>query len=159
MWVRNGMRCGLKYAKTSAHSTGFNRALNASRQVGSLMKPVVYLTALQPGNGYTLATMLDDSPLLYQLPNQPDWEPQNYDKQFHGNVTLYDALLQSYNIPAVRTALDVGLEQVTKTLAALGYPGDVAALPSLALGAIDMSPVEVANIYQSLSTNGFHHPV
>jgi penicillin-binding protein 1B len=74
-------------------------------------------------------------------------------------VTLYEALLKSYNIPAVRTGIDIGLDKVIDTLAALGSKKSVSALPSITLGAIDMSPVEVATVYQSFSANGFHSPL
>ena len=138
---------------------GFNRALNAERQIGSLIKPVIYLTALQGSTDYTLSTILDDTEFLYETPNQKDWQPENYDKEYHGDVTLYEALLKSYNIPAVRTGLDIGLDQVINTLSALGSKKAVSTLPSLTLGAIDMSPVEVATIYQSFAANGFHSPL
>ena len=138
---------------------GFNRAINASRQVGSLIKPVVYLTAFEQNLGYTLATILDDSELIYKDAHQEDWQPQNYDKKFHGDVTLYESLLKSYNVPAVRTALDVGLDKVIDTLNVLGNRQDVAPYPSLALGAINMSPMEMTSIYQSFSTNGFRSPL
>ncbi len=138
---------------------GFNRALNASRQVGSLIKPVVYLTALEEGADYTLATMLDDSELIYKEHNQENWQPQNYDKKYHGDVTLYESLLKSYNIPAVRTGLDIGLDKVVKTLSALGSRQQIPALPSLVLGAVNMTPMEMVSIYQTLSTNGFHSPL
>ncbi|MDT8281393.1 MAG: penicillin-binding protein 1B [Gammaproteobacteria bacterium] len=140
---------------------GFNRALNAQRQVGSLIKPVIYLTALQDSSHYTLATMLDDSEFIYRLSNHKDWRPQNYDKKYHGEITLYEALLESYNIPAARTGLAVGLDKVMKTLSVLGgpqqsQPDSTSLFPSLTLGAINMSPVEVASVYQSFSANGFH---
>ena len=143
---------------------GFNRALNAERQIGSLIKPVVYLTALQDSSNYTLATILDDSEFIYPIQNQDDWRPQNYDKKYHGDVTLYEALLKSYNIPAARTGIDVGLDNVITTLTALGGSdldafAQVSQYPSLSLGAINMSPVEVASIYQSFSANGFHSPL
>jgi len=138
---------------------GFNRALNAERQIGSLIKPVIYLTALQDPSRYTLATMLDDSEFIYKTPNQENWQPQNYDKKYHGEVTLYQALLKSYNVPAVRTGLDVGLDNVIKTLSALGYQKPVTAFPSLTLGAMNMSPLDVANIYQTFANNGFHSPL
>jgi len=138
---------------------GFNRAINAQRQIGSLIKPVIYLTALENPADYTLATLLDDSELIYKDSNQADWQPQNYDKQYHGDVTLYESLLKSYNVPAIRTALDVGLDNVINTLSALGGQQQVSAYPSLALGAVTMSPMEVASIYQSLSANGFHSPL
>lgn len=138
---------------------GFNRAVNAERQIGSLIKPVVYLTALENESKYTLATLLDDSELIYQHANQPEWQPKNYDKEFHGDVTLYESLLKSYNVPAVRTALDVGLDKVVETLSALGGSQNVAAYPSLALGAVTMTPIEVASIYQTFAANGFHSPL
>ncbi|MCK5396286.1 MAG: penicillin-binding protein 1B [Gammaproteobacteria bacterium] len=138
---------------------GFNRAINASRQVGSLIKPVVYLTAFEQGLGYTLATMLDDSEFIYKDSHQDDWQPLNYDKKYHGDVTLYESLLKSHNIPAVRTALDVGLDKVIKTLTALGSKQNIPPYPSLALGAVNMSPMEMTSIYQSFSTNGFRSPL
>ena len=138
---------------------GFNRALNAQRQVGSLIKPVIYLTALQDASRYTLSTMLDDSELVYKTRNQDDWLPQNYDKKYHGEVTLYEALLKSYNIPAVRTGLDIGLHNVIDTLSSLGHEPSVTAYPSLTLGAMNMSPLEVATIYQTFAANGFHSPL
>lgn len=137
---------------------GFNRALNAERQIGSLIKPVLYLTALQDESKYTLATILDDSELIYQDSNQLDWKPENYDKEYHGEVTLYESLLKSYNVPAVRTGLDIGLDKVADTLYALGGK-QISVYPSLALGAVNMSPMEVASIYQSFSANGFHSPL
>ncbi|MBE9563880.1 MAG: transglycosylase domain-containing protein, partial [Proteobacteria bacterium] len=138
---------------------GFNRALNAERQIGSLIKPVVYLTALQDSSNYTLATMLDDSEFVFEASNQEDWLPQNYDKKYHGDVTLYEALLKSYNIPAVRTGLNVGLDEVIEVLSDLGSDDTLNAYPSLTLGAFNMSPVDVAAVYQSFSANGYHSPL
>ncbi len=138
---------------------GFNRAINAQRPIGSLIKPVIYLTALEKESDYTLASILDDSEFIYKQSNQDDWQPLNYDKRYHGDVTLYESLLNSYNIPAARTGLDVGLGNVVKTLVALGAEKQIDAYPSLALGAVNMSPMEVAGIYQSLSANGFRSPL
>lgn len=138
---------------------GFNRALNAERQIGSLIKPVIYLTALQSTSEYTLSTMLDDSEFILKTPQQDDWQPKNYDKKYHGEVTLYEALLKSYNVPAVRTGLDVGLENVIETLSALGYHKPVSAFPSLTLGTMNMTPLDIATIYQTFAANGFHSPL
>lgn len=138
---------------------GFNRALNAERQIGSLIKPVIYLTALQNTSEYTLSTMLDDSEFIFKTPQQDDWQPKNYDKEYHGEVTLYEALLKSYNVPAVRTGLDVGLENVIETLSALGYHKPVSAYPSLTLGTMNMTPLDIAAIYQTFAANGFHSPL
>lgn len=138
---------------------GFNRALNAQRPVGSLMKPLVYLAALEYSDSYTMASLLDDTELVYRDEHQKDWRPQNYDRQFHGFMTMYEALLKSRNIPAVRTALDVGLDKVRKVAVAMGASSDISTYPSMALGATSMSPLEVAAIYQSFATNGFNSPL
>jgi len=138
---------------------GFNRALNAERPVGSLMKPLVYLAALEYSDSYTMASLLDDTELVYRDEHQKDWRPQNYDRQFHGYMTMYEALLKSRNIPAVRMALDVGLDKVRKVAVAMGASGDISSYPSMALGATSMSPLEVASIYQSFATNGFNSPL
>jgi penicillin-binding protein 1B len=138
---------------------GFNRAMNAERPVGSLMKPLVYLAALEYSDRYTMASLLDDTELVYRDKHQKDWRPQNYDHQFHGFMTMYEALLVSRNIPAVRTALDVGLDKVRKVAVAMGASGDLSSYPSMALGATSMSPLEVASIYQSFATNGFNSPL
>jgi penicillin-binding protein 1B len=137
---------------------GFNRAINAYRPIGSLIKPVIYLSAISSGQ-YTLASMLNDEPFVLSQPGQDDWIPQNYDKQFHGTITLYEALLNSYNIPAVKTAIDIGLPSVRKTAIALGASDRIEAFPSMALGATEMSPIEVASIYQSFAANGFNSPI
>jgi penicillin-binding protein 1B len=142
---------------------GFNRAINAERQIGSLIKPAIYLTAIESDLGYTLASILDDTEFVYEglgkSNNQPDWRPQNYDKKYHGDVTLYESLLKSYNIPAARIGLDVGLSKVVDTISALGINKTIPAYPSLALGAVTLSPMQVASMYQSLAANGFHSPL
>ncbi|MCK4833421.1 MAG: transglycosylase domain-containing protein, partial [Gammaproteobacteria bacterium] len=138
---------------------GFNRALNAERPIGSLIKPVIYLAAMEESSDYTLSTLLDDSEFVYKTRNQEDWQPQNYDKEYHGDVTLYEALLKSFNVPAVRTGLDIGLGNVISTLSALGYDKPVSVFPSLTLGTIEMSPIDVANVYQTFAANGYHSPL
>ena len=138
---------------------GFNRALDARRQIGSLIKPVVYLAALSAPERYTLATVLDDSEI--ELTNElgVTWAPQNYDREFHGELLLFDALLQSRNVPAVKTGLDIGLGAIARTLRNLGGDHDIRLLPSLTLGAIDMTPFEIAGIYQTFAADGFDTPL
>lgn len=139
---------------------GFNRAIDAQRPIGSLIKPAVYLTALDRPREYNVLTPLDDSPLSVRLPNGDTWSPQNYDRESHGQkVPLYQALSQSYNLATARLALELGLPDVVKTLKALGYDGDPVPVPSLALGAIEMSPLEVAQIYNTLAGGGYHTPL
>jgi penicillin-binding protein 1B len=139
--------------------SGYNRALDASRQIGSLIKPVIYLAALQHPDRYTLATVLDDSPLRVLGEDKKIWAPEDYDRKYHGKVLLFDALLHSYNIPAARTGLDIGLADIVKTLHDLGSPRDLPPYPSITLGAVPMTPFEVASVYQTFAANGFNSPL
>lgn len=145
-----------------ARFAGFNRALDAERPVGSLLKPVIYLTALQNPRRYTLSTSLPDSPLSISQSNDPalpPWEPRNFDNRFRGPVPLLTALTQSLNVPAVRVGLDVGVENVITSLHQLGIDKPLQPLPSLLLGAVPFSPWEMAQLYQSIAANGHHVPL
>lgn len=137
---------------------GFNRAVQAKRQIGSLIKPIIYMAALEYPRRYQLSTMLDDSPLVYRI-GKDKWEPKNYSRRNKGMVMLIDALVHSYNIPTARVALDIGIHDVLSRLADLGGPRDVPAYPSVALGAFLMSPIEVAQVYHSLSNGGYRTPL
>jgi len=139
---------------------GFNRALDARRPIGSLIKPVVYLTALAQPSKYNVITPVDDSALAVKLANGDTWRPQNYSKRTHGNaVPLHYALSHSYNLATARLALDVGIPNVIDTLKKLGYTGDPLSVPSLALGAVDMAPMQVAQIYNTLAAGGYYTPL
>ena len=87
------------------------------------------------------------------------WEPENYDHEYHGKVTLYEALIKSYNIPAARLGLDIGLAEISKTIEQLGNHSRLPPYPSMTLGAVDMSPFDVASIYQTFAASGFHSPL
>lgn len=137
---------------------GFNRAISAKRQIGSLVKPAVYLSALEYPNRYSLASLIDDSPLNY-TGNGFKWSPKNYSKRNHGNVLLIDALVHSYNIPTARIALDLGLNDIVGTLKRLGSRDGIKPYPSLALGAVQMSPLEVAQIYETFASGGYFQPL
>lgn len=140
-----------------ARFAGFNRALDARRPIGSLIKPAVYLTALDRPRRYNVLTPLDDRELEVRLPNGDVWRPRNYDMESHGEaVPLHAALTHSYNQATARLALDLGLPSVVSTLKSLGYPGDPVPVPSLALGAVDMAPLEVAQIYNTLAAGGYY---
>jgi penicillin-binding protein 1B len=141
-----------------AKAVGFNRALDAKRLAGSLLKPMVYLTALEHPDRYTLMTRLSDSPLVYTSGGQR-WTPSNYDKRYHGQVTLRDALARSYNIPAVRVGLDMDVINVVDMLQRLGLEREMKPYPSLILGALEVSPLEVAQIYATIANNGFRIPL
>jgi penicillin-binding protein 1B len=138
---------------------GFNRALDARRQVGSLIKPAVYLTALEQPERYTLATLLDDSPLTWTARNGDVWEPGNYDRENHGEVPLYQALAHSYNISTARLGLELGVDTIVGTLRRLGVEQRLNPYPSLLLGAVEMSPFQVTRLYQTFASGGFVTPL
>ena len=137
----------------------FNRAVNARRPVGSLIKPFVYLAALSDPARFSLLTQLDDSWFSMKLADGSRWRPENYDHQNHGYVTVLEALSRSYNISTVRLGLALGLDRVVQVLVLGGVQRSVPPLPSLLLGAIEMSPREVAQLYQSLANGGFSIPL
>lgn len=133
---------------------GFNRALDAKRPIGSLAKPLVYLAALESGR-YTPATVLMDEPVEIELPNGDVWKPSNFDRQLRGPVPMVRALTQSLNLPTVHLGLDVGLERVARAFVQLGLEEAPPAYPSMLLGATNLSPVEVAQMYNTLANGGF----
>lgn len=138
---------------------GFNRAIDARRSIGSLAKPAVYLAALQFPNRYTLITLLDDSELRIKMHKGDTWAPQNYDRKHHGQVPLYRALANSYNIATVRLGMDIGLENVFETIRKLGVDRQFEPFPSALLGTMPMSVLEVANMYQTVASGGFYSPL
>lgn len=138
---------------------GFNRALDAERHVGSLIKPAVFLTALEQPDRYTLVTLLDDSKLVWKEAGTDDWQPDNYDKKFHGDVPLRLALAKSYNVATARLGLKLGLDKVIRTAQKLGIERKMAPFASTLLGTTNMTPLEVTQMYHTLSTGGFHMPL
>lgn len=138
---------------------GFNRALDAKRQIGSLIKPFIYLTALQQPDRYTLITPVLDKSFTLEFDDGRRWQPKNYDGEERGEVPLHKALSHSYNLPAVRVGLDIGVDAVRETLTAFGVDTPISRYPSMLLGSVSMSPVTVAQIYQGLATSGFNTPL
>ena len=139
--------------------SGFNRALDAVRPVGSLIKPVVYLAALQQPGQWTLATPLDDTPVIIESPGQPDWQPRNFDRQSHGSVLLHRALAQSYNQATARLGVAVGIDRVRDVLRKLGVERPQPEVPAMLLGAGGYTPLDVARIYQTIAAGGFRLPL
>ena len=135
---------------------GFNRALDAKRPMGSLIKAAVYLTALT--NGYSLTSPLQDSPVVLTEASGRIWKPKNFDRREHGQVPLYQALAHSYNLATVNLGLGVGLDKVIQTAGLLGLPGTFPPYPSFLLGAASPSPLEVAQMFQTLASGGFYVP-
>jgi penicillin-binding protein 1A len=131
----------------------FDRAVQALRQVGSAFKPFVYLTALE--EGYTPADTTLDSPISIVIdPKQPPYQPQNYYKKYSGIVTYQNALELSINVPAVRVDLLVGTRRVIETARRLGVRQNLLAYPSLALGAFEVTPLEMTAAYSAFANQG-----
>jgi penicillin-binding protein 1B len=137
---------------------GFNRALDAKRSIGSLAKPAVYLTALR-GDQYNFVTPIDDGPIKVAGANGQVWEPQNYDHKSHGIVPLYQAMAKSFNQATARLGLNVGLSNVVSTFGDLGVERKLPAYPSIVLGAFELSPFNVAQMYQTIAASGFKTPL
>lgn len=137
---------------------GFNRALDAVRPIGSLVKPAVYLAALLEQR-YTLASILEDKPFTVEDESGKEWTPMNHNKKSNGNVPLYKALAQSYNQATTRLGMDIGLPAVINTLYDLGFEREILSYPSLLLGAIEMNPLEVTGLYQTLASGGYRVPL
>jgi penicillin-binding protein 1B len=142
-----------------ASAAGFNRALDAIRPIGSLIKPVVYLTALEYPDRYTVTTKVSDTAIEIKGPKGKDWNPKNYDNIEHGEVELHTALAHSYNLATVRIGMDVGIARIAKTLRDLGVTREVDLFPSLLLGASPLTPLEVTQMYQTLAGDGFATPL
>jgi penicillin-binding protein 1B len=141
-----------------AGSTGFNRAVRANRPIGSLVKPAVYLAALESGQ-FNLASVLSDTQQTIPLNNRDVWEPRNYDQQTYGDIYLHEALERSLNLATVDLGMRLGVAQTADMLARMGVSQRINHYPSLLLGAIDMTPTEVAQMYQTLAAGGFRSPL
>lgn len=139
---------------------GFNRVLLARRPIGSLAKPPTYLTALSEPVYYQLNTWLDDKPLSIRVDSKTRWEPQNFDRQYRNRVMVIDALANSLNIPSVNLGMSVGLDATQKTLLSLGVPkNEIKPVPSRFLGSLELTPLEVAQMYQTIGNNGQQAPL
>jgi penicillin-binding protein 1B len=142
---------GRNYSRTQ-----FNRAIQARRQPGSLFKPFVYVTAMDPARkeqALTASTVLDDSPISVRS-GAAVWQPQNYDNKFHGRVSVRTALAHSYNIPAVRAAIAAGIPNVVRTAGTIGIESHLEPYPSISLGSFEVTPLEIAYAYSAFANLG-----
>jgi penicillin-binding protein 1B len=143
---------GRDYAKSQ-----YDRCTQARRQVGSVFKPFVYLTALEPMKGgaseITLASWVDDVPLVVEVPGGT-WSPKNFDRTFHGHVPVRTALEKSLNAAAAGLAMRVGVERLIAMARRLGIESPLPAVPSLALGSAELTPVELARAYATIANGG-----
>lgn len=130
--------------------SSFNRALHAYRQPGSAIKPFIYLSALDQ---YSAVSRLPDEPISYSVDGS-SWSPRNYDNRFRGRVSFRQALEESLNVPTVNLAMSVGLDKVIATLRTLNIHSPLQPMPSLALGAFEVTPLELAEAYTVLDNDG-----
>ncbi|WOZ87708.1 bifunctional glycosyl transferase/transpeptidase [Morganella morganii] len=135
---------------------GFNRAMAAERSIGSLAKPMTYLTALGIPDTYRLNTWLDDQPLTINVPGGGGtWSPRNDSKTFSGRVMLVDALARSINVPTVNLGMAVGLDAVADTFVRLGAPAkNIQKVPAMLLGAVNLTPLQVSQLFQAIGSGG-----
>lgn len=142
----------------AASFAGFNRALDAKRSIGSLVKPVIYLAAIETGN-FNAASIVEDAPVEVRLANGKRWRPQNISQEFLGPVPLVRALAQSLNLATVNLGLAVGLPRVARKFKALGLKQEPPQLPSLLLGSLEVAPIEVAQLFNAFANGGFSTPL
>ncbi len=133
-------------------TTQFNRGLNALRQIGSLVKPFIYLSGLVEG-GYTPTTILQDQPFAWEY-DKKTWSPINYDKKYRGDIPYYFALKESLNSPTAQVAQKVGLVSVIALMKRAGFKSEIPELPAIALGVSQHTPFEVLQAYQTLARLG-----
>ncbi|GAA6137992.1 penicillin-binding protein 1B [Arenicella sp. 4NH20-0111] len=138
---------------------GYNRALKAQRPVGSLLKPFVFLTALEQPEVFSLASYVQDKAITVKQKGSVDWNPKNYDGLEHGDVMLLDALANSYNLATVNVGMQLGLDRVADTLQRAGHDKPIRELPSMLLGAVPMTVLDVGRLYLTLASGGFKTPV
>jgi len=136
---------------------GFNRALMAQRPIGSLIKPLLLYSLLH--DSLTLASKVSDEPIRIQQSDGKIWEPRNYDRELHGEMSLYEAFVRSYNLPFVRLGVDGGLEALAQNLAKIKLLKHDVVYPSMLLGTTAMSAYEVSQMFQVIANNGYFTPL
>ena len=142
-----------------ARRSGFNRALDARRQIGSVIKPLIYLLALEHVDDYNLITPVQDEPVSLRQADGSLWSPANYDHKSHGELALMDALIHSYNQATVQVGLNVGVANLIRKIRQLGVVAEIPAVAATLLGAVELTPIEVAQMYQSLAAGGYSVPL
>jgi len=130
----------------------FNRSVQALRQPGSTFKPIVYSAAIQ--NGRPASYIVNDSPLVLQVPGQPEWAPQNYDLRFLGQIPLRESLYLSRNVSTVRLGMELGEQTVINEARNFGITSVIPPYPAIHIGAADVYPIELISAYTAFANLG-----
>ena len=136
---------------------GFNRAVQAQRPIGSLIKPLLLYSLIEDGK--TLATLVNDKPIRIRQSDNKVWQPQNFDRKYHGRMSLYQAFVRSYNLPFVHLGVDGGLESLAQNLKQINLLKRDVVYPSLLLGTSEMSAFEVTQMFQVIANRGYFSPL
>ncbi len=134
-------------------ATQYNRVLKSTRNLGSVVKPILYLTAIER-LGIHPATLVKDSSIVVSIPGSRAWRPTNFDRRFHGQMVLKAALEQSLNVVAARLILRVGPEAMVSTMGRFGIDREITPHYSIALGAVHLTPLELAAVGGSIANMG-----
>ena len=137
---------------------GFNRALDARRPIGSLVKPLVYLVALANPQRWNLGSPVEDSPISMRQPDGTMWTPKNDEGDSHGEVPMIDGLVHSWNLATINLGMNIGVARIKSFLESFGLT-DVNPSPSLLIGALDMSPLQATQLYQYIAADGHALPL
>ncbi len=136
---------------------GFNRAVMAQRPIGSLIKPLLLYGFLE--QGLTLASKVSDRPIRIRQSDGKVWAPRNFDRKLHGEMSLYQAFIRSYNLPFVHLGVESGLQLLADNLEKIQLLKHDVIYPSILLGTTEMSAYEVAQMYQVIANNGYFTPL
>ena len=130
----------------------FNRAIQAKRQPGSAFKPIIYAAALD--KGFTPVSVFIDSPIVYDIPGQGKWKPQNYEEKFYGPTLLRTAIIHSRNVVTVKVLQEVGIKYAIDYARKLGFTSELVNNLSLALGSSDVTLLELVRAYSAFCNQG-----
>ncbi|MFT5813021.1 MAG: penicillin-binding protein 1B [Psychroserpens sp.] len=150
---KSGVISALVGGKKAGYA-GFNRALHAKRPIGSLIKPAIFLAALERYQRFNLATLIEDKAITLSSEDGEAWQPKNYDGKYRGQVHLIDALVSSLNVPTVNLGMQLGLDNVAQAIHLMGYQDDIVTRPSMLLGSLNMSPMEINQLYMPIANEG-----
>ncbi len=141
---------------SSFKETQFNRAVQAVRQPGSAFKPFIYTACID--NGFRTTDIIDDNPIVLDIPGTKQWRPNNFDKKFLGPITIREGLKKSRNLVAIRLLLKINPQQAIFYAKKMGITTPLAEVPSLAIGVSEVRLIELVSAYSTYPNKGIHIP-